>query len=123
VENSVTPKRPFSGPLNQAHFKNHHQYRPQHHQSPLPYGLSPASPARNRRAATKKTPATNTALLGASKLALFSDILTLIVEHLLQHNVGVAVNTDINYLFRMVQALHAFRLQSNILMSVTTVID
>jgi hypothetical protein len=34
------------------------------------------------------------ALLGASKPALFSDILSVIDEHLLQCNVGVATNVN-----------------------------
>jgi hypothetical protein len=60
-------KRPFSGPLYGALFRTSVPTSAPP-VSPLPYGLSPASTARNHRAAVRKTPATHTALLRASKL-------------------------------------------------------
>jgi hypothetical protein len=60
-------KRPFSGPLDKALFRTSVP-APASPVSPPQYGLSPASTARNHRAAVRKTPATHTALVGASKL-------------------------------------------------------
>jgi hypothetical protein len=38
-----------------------------------------------------------------------------------EENVTVIKNRSVHYLFRMVQALHVFRLESNVLISVTVI--